>query len=50
MKEETQTESSYEIAEIILEKHLQGKSYHFVEETARFLKSIAITKCVLPIN
>lgn len=49
MKEETQKNPN-EVAEIILEKYLQGKSYHFVEETVRFLKSIAITKCVLPVN
>jgi hypothetical protein len=49
MTEETQ-KNPYEIAEIVLEKYLQGKSYHFVEETAKYLKVIAITKCVLPVN
>lgn len=43
-------ENPNEIAELVIEKYIQVKSYHFVTETARFLENIALTNCILPIN
>jgi hypothetical protein len=47
---ENSNENPNEIAELILEKHLQGKSYHFIKETVRFIDNIAITKCKLAVD
>lgn len=49
MKNETQEYSSNEIAGIIAEKYLQGKSYDYVVATARQLMRIAEVTCKIPI-
>lgn len=38
-----------DLAKLIAEKHLQGKSYSFVKQTVRYLESIAEITCTLPI-
>ncbi|MFV5702846.1 hypothetical protein ACM55F_13320 [Flavobacterium sp. XS2P12] len=42
-------ENPNDLAGMFAEKYLQGKSYDFVIETARYLKKIAETSCKLPI-
>lgn len=48
MSNQQATENPNNLAVIFAEKYLQGKSYDFVVETARYLITIAETSCKLP--